>query len=380
MLATLSWRPFRIPLRSPFGAAHGSLSARDGLLVRITTTSGETGFGEASPLPSFGGGSVGEAARALAGIAAQARGRRLVDLWEARFDLGNLSPGSAGATRCGFEMAVASILARRTGQPLCRWLAAQAGVELAPGPIVIPVNAVIDASDPAVAAAHSLAAVAHGYTTLKVKVGLDAPSDVSRVAAIREAVGPGIALRVDANGGWSDGRVAVGALKGRSVIGAALCEQPLAPAAGLESMAEVRRRSSVPLAIDEGCRSTGDLLDAIRAGAADAVIVKPMVTGLREALALLAVARAEGLAAIVTTTFDSGLGTMLASHLAALLPEPRPACGLSTLEFLERDIVADVPPIRSGLLTVPGIPGSGVTLDEAALALVGAGPWGEAPR
>jgi len=60
-----------------------------------------------------------------------------------------------------------------------------------------------------------------------------------------------------------------------------------------------------------------------------------MVTGLREALAMLGLARAEGLRAIVTTTFDSGVGTMLAAHLAALLPEPRPACGLSTLEYLD---------------------------------------------
>jgi len=361
-------------LRSPFGAAHGSLAAREGLLVRLTTPDGESGLGEASPLPSFAGGSVSEAARALGTIALQARGWPLADLWQARFDLEGISPGSASAALCGFETAVAGILSRCAGQPLGRWLAAQAGVELPPGAVVIPVNAVIDASEPAVAAANAAAAVARGYATLKVKVGLDLAADVARVAAVREAAGPAAVLRVDANGAWGDRAVALAALQRLSAFDVALCEQPLAPAAGIESMAEVRRQSPILLAVDEGCRSLDDLREVVRWRAADTVIVKPMVTGLREALAILALARAEGLAAIVTTTFDSGLGTMVAAHLAALLPGPRPACGLSTLDYLERDIVANVPPIQSGLLCVPEGPGLGVIVDEAALAAAAIGP------
>jgi len=379
VVATISWQRFFLPLRSPFGAAHGRLAEREGLLVRIATPGGESGLGEASPLPSFAGGSATEAAQALRAIAEQARGRPLEELWQVQFRPGGCSQGSAAAALCGFETAVATALAARAGQPLCRWLAAQTGAELPQGAIAIPVNAVIDASEPAVAAAHAARAVAAGYTTLKVKVGLDLVSDVARVTSIREAVGQAVVLRIDANGAWSDRAVALAALERLAALGISLCEQPLAPAAGHQRMGELARQSPIPLAIDEGCRSVGDLREAVRWRAADTVIVKPMVTGLREAMAILALARTEGLETIVTTTFDSGVGTMLAAHLAALLPELRPACGLSTLEYLERDIVAGVPPIQLGLLRIPDECGLGVTVDESALAQVAAGPQCEAP-
>ena len=51
--------------------------------------------------------------------------------------------------------------------------------------------------------ADSLEAVAQGFGILKIKVGKEGLADVERVAAIRQAVGPDIKLRVDANQGWT---------------------------------------------------------------------------------------------------------------------------------------------------------------------------------
>ena len=104
-------------------------------------------------------------------------------------------------------------------------------------------------------------------------------------------------------------------------------------------------------------------------------MVKPLRTGLGEALAMIADAAARGTSCIVTTTFDTGIGTALAIHLAALLPGPRPACGLATLPLLAGDIARGCPAPEAGALPPPDGPGLGVELDEAALDRFATGPW-----
>jgi len=176
---------------------------------------------------------------------------------------------------------VADVLAKRAGQPLCRWLADRAAIDLPRGAVVIPVNAVIDASEPAVAAAHALSAVDRGYTVLKVKVGVMGPLRQTSHGwrPVRESAGPAIVLRLDANGAWSDQHVALTALERLSAFDVALCEQPLAATAGYQRFAELRCHSPVPLAVDEGCRSIEDVREVIRWRAADAVVVKPWSPG-----------------------------------------------------------------------------------------------------
>lgn len=378
MTATLTWQPFRLTLRSPFAAAHGALSERHGLLVRLRLRGDEEGLGEASPLPSYAGGSVEETAAALGQIAGACRGLTIDEMWQSVPALDGFSQGSTAAALCGFETALADILARRDGLPLCRWLARDSGREVAPGLPLIPVNAVIDAAEPGVAAAQACELARRGYSTFKVKVTTDVDGACARLQAVREAIGASAALRIDANGAWDSEAVALAALERLSAFGLALCEQPLAAAAGLERMAFVGRHSPVPLAVDEGCRSLSDLSEVVRAGAAGTVVVKPMVTGLREALAMLEFARQQGFTAIVTTTFDSGVGTALAGHLAALLPDPVPACGLATLEHVERDFVSGAPNVERGWLKLAAGPGLSVTMNEDAFAALCTGPATEA--
>lgn len=379
MTATLTWQPFRLTLRSPFAAAHGAISAREGLLVRLRLSSGEQGLGEASPLPSFGGGSVEEASAALAELARSCRGLSIAEMWGTKATLKEYSPGSEAAARCGFETALADLVARRYRRPLFAWLAPEAGLNLPPERRTIPANAIIDASAADAAAEQARALANSGFTTFKVKVTADVDAACARLGAVREALGPQTVLRIDANGAWACADAAMAAIERLSIFGLSLCEQPLSPGAGIESLAVVNRRSPVPIAVDEGCRSLADLAAVARLGAAGTVVVKPMVTGLREALRMLRFARENGMAAIVTTTFDSGVGTALAAHLAALLPVPAPACGLATLEHVTRDIVTGAPPVQRGLITLGMAPGLGVALDEQALAALATGPACEAP-
>jgi len=106
-------------------------------------------------------------------------------------------------------------------------------------------------------------------------------------------------------------------------------------------------------------------------------VIKPMASGLRQALAMIALARSASLPVIVTTMFDTGVGTTAAMHLAALAGNPPPACGLATLDLLEDDLVIGVPRVIRGWLRIPGRPGLGVRVDEHALSRYASGPQGE---
>lgn len=368
-IADVRWRPWRIPLRDALATGAGDLTEREGVLVRIETADGAVGLGESAPLPA-----EGLSVRALAARVAEV-GRTLVgrtpgDAWP-------LPPGErlAGAD-VGIEMALADLLARSCGAPLAHWLADQAGLAPPPPSLApIPANALLGASAPDALAREAEAAVACGFVTVKVKVGRDVAADGERLHAVRAAVGPDVELRIDANGAWEE-QEAVDALAAHAAHGVALCEQPVPPGPdAVASLARVRAATPSPIAADESCGSLADLCALLDAHAVDAVVIKPLRTGLAEALAMLGEATTRNVPCILTTTFDTGIGTALAAHLAALLPEPRPACGLATLPILAGDIVRGCPAPDRGALTLPDTPGLGVQLDEGALDRFATGPW-----
>lgn len=372
VVARVRWRPWRIGLRAPVGTAAGGIAAREGVAVRVETADGAAGAGESAPPPGEGLDAGAVMAR-LAAIAPRIAGRPPE---EARILLARCEAGAPSAV-AGLETALADLLARSRGATLASWLAAEAGLpppEAAP----VPVNALVAAAEPEGAAREAAGAVARGFATLKLKVGRDVARDGERLRAVREAVGPGAAIRIDANGAWGEAEAAE-ALAAHAVHGVALCEQPVAPGADAAArLARVRRASPVPVAADESCATLADLRALAAAGAVDAVVVKPLRTGLAGALAMLAEGRGRGPSRIVTTTFDSGLGTALALQLAALAPEPRPACGLATLELLAGDITSGCPAPEGGAMAVPAAPGLGVALDGAALERHAVAPWAEA--
>jgi L-alanine-DL-glutamate epimerase-like enolase superfamily enzyme len=100
-----------------------------------------------------------------------------------------------------------------------------------------------------------------------------------------------------------------------------------------------------------------------------------MAGGLRRARAIIAQAQLAGLATLVTTTIDTGVGVAAALHLAATLPTPL-ACGLATGALLVGDLLIQSIVVRNGALYVPDQPGLGVRIDERQVALYASG-WQE---
>lgn len=216
------------------------------------------------------------------------------------------------------------------GPVASRRAAEEAACDGWPPPVrdAVPVNALVaDGSvDPVTLA---------GFPAVKVKVGRPDPDDdVALVAAVRDAVGPGVALRVDANGAW-DLETAETMIRRLAASDLELVEQPVAT---LDEMARLRRRVGVPVAADESVRSVGDARCLAALGAADAVVLK--VQPLGGVRAALRVADAAGVPAIVTSMLETSIGIAAGLALAATLPELPYACGLAA-RMPGGDVVAE---------------------------------------
>ncbi|PYF99579.1 O-succinylbenzoate synthase [Georgenia satyanarayanai] len=237
----------------------------------------------------------------------------------------------------------------------------------------VPVNVTVPAVGPEEAAA--IVAASDGCRTAKVKVaepGQDVGEEQARLEAVRDALGPGGLVRIDANAAWDlDTALARLALLDRAAGGLEYAEQPCPTVADL---AALRRRTDVPIAADESIRRAADPLAVRRAEAADVVVLK--VQPLGGVRACLRLAEEVGLPVVVSSALESSVGIAAGVALAAALPELHHACGLGTVRLLERDTVPEPLVPHGGYLPV-----TTVAPTEASLAAVAAPPdvsrrWG----
>ena len=201
----------------------------------------------------------------------------------------------------------------------------------------IPVNCTVPAVDAQTAQAIVRQSKCH---TAKLKVaepGQTLGDDVERVASVRDALGPGGAIRVDANGAWSvDEAVRAIVVLDRAAGGLEYVEQPCS---SLEELAAVRLRVAVPIAADESIRRAEDPLRVAVVGAADIAVLKVQpLGGVRRALA---VAERCGLPVVVSSALETSVGLAAGVALAAALPELPYACGLATGALLDADVCSD---------------------------------------
>lgn len=234
---------------------------------------------------------------------------------------------------------------------------------------VVPVNVTVPATDPE--RAHAIVR-AGGCRTAKVKVaepGQSLADDVARLEAVRDALGPGGLVRVDANGAWDvDGAVRAIAALDRAAGGLEYVEQPVA---SVEDLAVVRRRVDVPIAADESIRRAEDPYRVRDLEAADIAVLK--VQPLGGVRACLRIAEDIGLPVVVSSALETSVGIAAGVALAAALPELHHACGLATVQLLTDDVVTD------RLLPVDGtLPVGRPRVDPASLDRLAATPDREA--
>lgn len=342
--------PFTVRLDPPLETARGTIRNREGFLVTVEYQ-GTDGIGEATPLPGWTE-SLEECRDALD------RSRAVGDELDWGVALAKLD---APAARHGLSLAFAEANARANERPLYRYLDAGergANDHAADGVVEsVPVNATLGAhTTPAESARVAPQRVKEGYSCLKLKVGSQSvEDDLERVRAIRDAV-EDVDIRVDANGAWTVDE-ASRALEGLAALDVEYVEQPL-PTAALEATCSLREQG-VDIALDESL-AAHDVETILDLGAADVLVIKPMVVGgpdiAREAASQC---RAAGVEPVISTTVDAVVARTAAVHVAASIPDVGP-CGLATGDRLSTDLVPDPAPVSEGRITVPQQPGLGL--------------------
>jgi L-alanine-DL-glutamate epimerase-like enolase superfamily enzyme len=324
--------------RAPFAAAYGVLAERPVLVLALEGDDGITGFGEAAPLEAYDGVSIDHVRAALEDCLPLLRESHWAEHAGVLASCRELAvlPQALAA----IDLALWDLAARRAREPVWRLLGAS-------GTPRVVVNRTIGATDRAGAAREAAEARAAGFPCVKVKVGVG--DDAGRIAAVRAAGGPDLAIRIDANGSWS-AEEAIAALGALAPAGIELCEEPTS---GIEEIRRVAAASDVAIAIDE----TGAAPGALEERCCEAVCLKiARCGGISGLVEQAAQARSAGYDVYLASTFDGPLGIAAAVHAAAVI-EPRLPSGLATLGLFAGR--GDPLPVSAGRIAVPGGPGLG---------------------
>jgi len=338
--------------------AAGAVGARPGLLLTIEDERGERGQGEASPLPGYSPDTLAACRAALEALSW--RGRALDSAAPLLPQIaGALEEIDAGlpAARFALETALLDLAGRRLGQPCHRLLADDPAARL-------PLSFLLVAESAAELVVEARTAIAAGAGTLKWKIGRPGrfADELDALRALRQAVGDGVAIRLDANRGFAAGEVE-GRLRALAAIDPELIEEPVdGPWAALPP------HPPVAVAADESladARGVAAALVAIGEGRCAALVLKPTVRG--GALACLKLAREAaqlGAATLVTHAFEGPIALAAAAALALSTPPPRRAAGLAPHAGLAAWPSLALPMFDGGELRALDAPGLGVSLPE----------------
>lgn len=264
------------------------------------------------------------------------------------------------AALCGVEMALWDIIGKQAGMPLHKLWGGGYRRQ-------IPLVGYVQAKQPEHAAETAARFVAEGYQTIKVKIGMTPASDLAIVRATREAIGRGVKLRADVNGAWTIG-TAKRMLRELEAFDLEYVEQPL-QMDDLRGHAELRRQFSTPIALDESAYTMQEVLNIIRAEAADVLLLDPhQAGGLLRCRKAAAIAEAAGLPITLHSGAELGFSTAAYLHLAATLPNLIPALDTQYSNQSD-DVVTEPHRCEHGTMPVPTGAGLGMQLCDEKLSL-----------
>lgn len=347
-----------VPLHQPVRGVHGLTTVQRSALVRVVAETGEEGWGNVDPSPGYSKVSADEIQATVRRLAPALVG---LDVFNAQRVLALMDrdvevPAEAKAA---VEMAVLDLQGRILGAPLSSLLGGAVRDQ-------VGLNAWIGAVAPAQAAAEAAAWAARGFRTAKIKVAGATAEGRERVAAVREAVGDRLALRVDFNESLTllD---AVPFIRRLEPYALTLVEQPI-PRGDIAGLATIRRGIAIPLMADESVTGPASLIDIIRREAADIVKLKVMKQGgLLRTRAMLECAAAAGLRVVIGHGFGLTLSTLAEATVAASSEAVLDGCEAVGPLKMAGDVVREPVRLDAGLVRLPAAPGLGVTVDPDAL-------------
>jgi len=347
------------------------------LLVRITSDEGVIGWGEAPALKDWGGEFgryFGESASLSETVIQNYLAPAIIDL-----EVGNIVEAHARMdsvikgypySKAALEIALYDVAARTLNCPVHILLGGRVRDK-------IPVTHSIGLLDIDVAEREAAIVAKEGIKTIKIKVGVDPQRDVEIVQRIRDAVGPGVSLCVDANEGYKTPGEAIKTIRKMEYCDLIYVEQPVS---GIERNAQVARSIDTPLMLDESAWNSHDVIQIIEARAAEIVSIyttKP--GGLLRAMEVAAVCRAAGIICNVNGSVETGVGNLANLQLAAAAPSVVLSCVVPVSTPAEQqnsqiagiyyadDLITEAMSFVDGAIELPNGPGMGIDIDLAKI-------------
>ncbi|HEY7613458.1 MAG TPA: dipeptide epimerase [Gemmatimonadales bacterium] len=322
--------------RHPFIIARGGQSDYRTVMVRLKDGDGREGWGEAAPTKFYG--ETTETVLAALDTYGTHLPEDPFDLEEAERRWEEVLHRNPSA-RAALSSALHDLVGKRLGVPVYRlW-----GLDPAKAPrSTFTIG--IDTPEKMRAKVRE----AEQYPILKIKLGTD--RDVEILRTIRDTTDREI--RVDANCGWTL-KQTVRMLPVLEEFGVTVLEQPLPPDQ-LDGLAEIRRRADIPVIADESCETAADIPPLV--GKVDGINIKLAKCGsLREAIRMIAIARAHGMTVMVGCMIESSIGITAAAHFTPLV---------DIVDLDGAALLADDPfvgaTIDGGRVSLPSGPGLGV--------------------
>lgn len=357
--------PVRIPLKAErrMISALGRHDVSDFLLVRVVTDDGLEGWGEATVTPRWSGETCLGAKALIDGVLSPAVcGVRADDVVELDRRMDAVAVGNWFA-KSAIEMACWDIQGKAAGKPVYELLGG------ACRPLTIRSRFSLGAYDPERARRRVGELVAAGFTTIKVKVGVDPPSDVERVRIVRETIGPDIALTIDANGGW-DVDTAIRCIRELADCHLTIVEQPIPPG-DYTGLRRVRQQTGARILADESCFDLVHARELIEHECCDAISLYPGKNGgIRKAKEIAELAATRGIACSIGSNLEWDLGTAAMGHFIVSTPnvqvETYPGDLLGP-DYHEASIARNPLKISGPITVLNEGPGLGIDVDLAVI-------------
>jgi len=338
------------------------------LIVALRCDDGTVGWGEATVVSRWSGETRAGAKEIIErDIAPVVIGRDPLDFESIARDISSAVIDNP-FTKAAVETAVLDLAGKALKQPVYDLLGG------AKNPLQIPVKFVIGLRPPEESARIAAAKVKEGFTAIKLKVGPDPEQDFQRVRQVREAIGNGVKLNVDTNGGWTVEQ-AIKEIARYEPYKLEYIEQPVARH-DIEGLAKVRSSVGVPIMADESVFSIWQAEEVLRRKAADLISIYPGKNGgLLQAKKICELAEKEGVACHLGSNLEWDIGTAAMCHLAV-------ACKNVALEKFPVDILGPLyysfklprTPVeyQNGRVQTPQGWGLGLDIAEKDLAAIAA--------
>lgn len=347
--------PIRIALKQPFKIAVGSLTHTNHVLVKLTDDQGREGWGETTTFHSVYGYDQKSLYHVLtdhllpAVIGLDPRNICLIHQLLDRAIPNNLM------AKAGVDLAVYDLVGRAFNLPIWALIGGRRMDR-------VPMVGVVGIISPEQAARDALEQVALGFDTIKIKIGLDGEEDVSRVEAVRKAVGDRIKLRVDGNTGY-DLDTALWVFQRMEPFRLEWIEQPL-PGWDLDGMARLTRDLQTPIAVDESMYTDHDAYRCLKTGATRVVNIKvAKCGGIYRAQKIAAVAAAAGANCFLGGCIETTPGMAASVHFYAATPGVISGAEVNGPSHYVDDIVKQPMDMVKNAVRVPDTPGLGVEID-----------------